>query len=379
MMERPGSESSRAHSDKALAFLARLATELTVVLSFNELLDGTLGMLSEEAGFDSCSVALIDEAKDVLMIVGAAGLRAAYKGLTIPHGRGLHWAVVESRQPLYVPDMHGDARVYVRQDDIRSGIYAPLIVRGRVIGVLSAHRDAIDAFQPEDLDVLTVVARYLAGAIEVSRLYEELRSLASTDELTRLPNRRSILERFGAELSRALRHARPLSVAVVDLDDLKRINDTLGHQIGDAVLVHIASVLRRRIRAHDIAGRLAGDEFMLLFPDTDRDQADFILRRLERIDATGSGQPGDRAMTLSWGLATCPGDGAAVDALIAVADQHLYAMKRVHSAERPGSAAMPDAGAASLPAERPGGAGVEGPGTTGGATTSPEEALGPPA
>jgi diguanylate cyclase (GGDEF)-like protein len=354
MKERPGFESPRAHSDKALAFLARLATELTVVLSFGELVDGTLSMLSDEAGFDSCSVGLIDEARDVITVVGAAGLRTGYKGLTIPHGRGLNWTVVESKQPLCVPDMHDDGRVYRQQDDIRSGIYAPLIVRGRVIGVLSAHRSAVDAFQPEDLDVLTVVARYLAGAIEVSRLYEELRSLASTDELTRLPNRRSILERFGAELSRAQRDAQPLSVAIVDLDDLKRVNDTLGHQLGDAVLVHAADVLRRRIRVHDIAGRLGGDEFILLFPNTDRDQAETILQRLERIDATGSGQPGDRATTLSWGLATWPDDGAAVDALIAVADRHLYVMKRAHAAKRSGFAGGPEAGSMSLSADRAG-------------------------
>ncbi len=334
MKEGSGSPSSRGHSDKALAFLARLATELTVVLSFGELVDGTLEMLSEEAGFDSCSVGLIDEAKDILTLVGAAGLRTSFKGLTIPHGRSLNWTVVDSRQPLYVPDMHGDSRVHRQQDDIRSGIYAPLMVRGRVIGVLSAHRSAVGAFQAEDLDVLTVVARYLAGAIEVSRLYEELRSLASTDELTRLPNRRSILERFGAELSRAARDAQPLSVAIVDLDDMKQVNDTLGHQIGDAVLVQVADMLRRRIRVHDIAGRLAGDEFILLFPNTDRDQAETILSRLERIEATGSGQPGDRAVRLSWGLAMWPDDGDAVDALMAAADRQLYTMKRVHSAER---------------------------------------------
>ncbi len=371
MKERPGSPVPRAQSDKALAFLARLATELTVVLSFDELVDRTLEMLSEEAGFDSCSVGLIDEAKDILTVVGAAGLRTPYKGLTIPHGRSLNWTVVESRQPLYVPDMHGDSRVYRQQDDIRSGIYAPLIVRGRVIGVLSAHRSAIDAFQPEDLDVLTVVARYLAGAIEVSRLYEQLRRLASTDELTRLPNRRSILDRFGAELSRALRDAQPLSVAIVDLDDLKQVNDTLGHQIGDAVLVHVAEVLRRRIRVHDIAGRIAGDEFILLFPNTDRDEAETILRRLERIAATGSGQPGDRAVTLSWGLATWPDDGDAVDALMAAADRQLYMMKHAHSAERHLLAGIGEGVLIARPDQPSGAAG--GPLDAGGATLSPEE------
>jgi len=357
MNEGSGPERPRAHADKALKFLSRLATELTVVLSFAELVDGTLRMLGEEAGFESCSVGVIDESRDVLAIVGAAGLRAVSKGLTIPHARSLHWTVVESREALYVPDMHEDPRVFYHQNDVRSGIYAPLIVRGRVIGVLSAHRSGIDAFNPEDLDVLTVVSRYLAGAIEVARLYEELRNLASTDDLTRLPNRRSILERFGVELSRALRDAQPLSLAIVDLDDLKRINDTLGHQVGDAVLVHVADVLRHRIRVHDIAGRLAGDEFILLFPNTDRDQAETILRRLERIDATGSGAPGDRAVTLSWGVATWPDDGAAVDALIAAADRELYVMKRTHTAERPAVAGPPSAIPNALPPALPGAAG----------------------
>jgi diguanylate cyclase (GGDEF)-like protein len=360
MNEGSGPE-GRAHADKALKFLSRLATELTVVLSFAELVDGTLRMLGEEAGFESCSVGMIDESRDVLTIVGAAGLRAVSKGLTIPHARGLHWTVVESRQALYVADMHRDPRVFHHQDDVRSGIYAPLMVRGRVIGVLSAHRSGVGAFNPEDLDVLTVVSRYLAGAMEVARLYEELRNLASTDDLTRLPNRRSILERFAAELSRALRDAQPLTVVIVDLDDLKRVNDTLGHQVGDAVLVHVANALRHRIRAHDIAGRLAGDEFILLFPNTDRDEAETILRRLERIDATGSGAPGDRAVTLSWGVATWPDDGAAIDALMAAADRELYVMKRAHAAERPSIAAPPPAMPDATAPAAPGGPGEGGP------------------
>lgn len=371
MTKRSGSEPAHAHADKALNFLARLATELTVVLSFGELVDGTLRMLKEEVGFDTSSVAVIDEGRDALTIVGAGGLRAVSKGLTIPHGRSLHWTVVETRQALYVRDMHGDPRVFFRQDGVRSGIYAPLVLRGRVIGVLSAHRGAVDAFEPEDLDVLTVVARYLAGAIEVARLYEELRGLASTDELTRLPNRRSILERFAAELSRALRDAQPLSVAIVDLDHLKRLNDTLGHQVGDAALVRVADALRHRIRVHDIAGRLGGDEFILLFPNTDRDQAETILRRLERIDATGSGAPGDRAMTLSWGVATWPHEGAEVDALIAAADRGLYAMKRAHASPRPDSMEMRLGGPAADGSDT---AGTAGPTAAGGsAAVSPEE------
>ncbi len=327
----PGSGlgTARAHPEKALAFLARLATELTVVLSITELVDSTLNMLSEEVGFDSCTVGLLDEPpKDTITLVGAAGIRSDYKGLVVPHAPSLHWTVVESRQPLYVPDMLADPRVYKQHEGIRSGIYAPLIIRGRIVGVLSAHRSAVNAFGPEDLDVLTVVARYLAGAFEVARLYEQLLELATTDALTGLPNRRAILDRFEMEVSRACRDGETLSVAIVDLDGLKSINDTLGHRAGDAVLVHVAEVLKRQIRVHDIPGRLAGDEFLLLLPNTGRDVAEATLRRLPRIETTVPGATGEIAVTLSWGLAAGPDDGNTVQGLLTVADLRLYTMKK---------------------------------------------------
>jgi hypothetical protein len=115
MVGHPGSRSgiTQAHPEKALAFLARLATELTVVLSITELVDRTLNLLSEEAEFDSCTVGLIDEPpKETIALVGAAGIRTGYKRLVVPRGRSLNWTVVESRQPLYVPDMWADPRVY---------------------------------------------------------------------------------------------------------------------------------------------------------------------------------------------------------------------------------------------------------------------------
>jgi putative nucleotidyltransferase with HDIG domain len=80
---------------------------------------------------------------------------------------------MEGKAPLYVPNMHADPRVFRREERIRSGIYAPLVVQGRPIGVLSAHRSRVDAFPPSDLNLLTIIAGYLAGAFEVARLYEE--------------------------------------------------------------------------------------------------------------------------------------------------------------------------------------------------------------
>ncbi|HEX4836885.1 MAG TPA: GAF domain-containing protein, partial [bacterium] len=144
------------------------------VLSLPNLVTRVLDSLRDEFGFDSCTVALLDEHNpDVLTLVGGTGIRTGFLGLVIPQGQGLHWAVMEAKAPLYVPDMHADPRVFRREERIRSGIYAPLVVQSRPIGVLSAHRGRVDAFPASDLNLLTIVAGYLAGTFEVARLYEE--------------------------------------------------------------------------------------------------------------------------------------------------------------------------------------------------------------
>ena len=110
---------------------------------------------------------------DVLMPLGATGLRVDFQGPAIPRDTSLHWAAMERCQPLLIRDMHAEPRVFRRDDRIRSGLYVPLLVHGRAIGVLSAHRSAADGFSQQDFDLLTVVGRYLAGAFVVARLYEE--------------------------------------------------------------------------------------------------------------------------------------------------------------------------------------------------------------
>lgn len=169
----------RRDSAGALAFLSHLAGELSIVLNLQDLLAHVIRTCRVELGFDSCSLALIDEDdQDALRIQAASGLRTTYIDLKIPAGRGLHGEVVRTGQPLLVPDMAADSRVFQLQPGIRSGIYAPLIVRNRVVGVLSALRSAKDAFTHAELDLLTVVAGYVAGAVEVARLHERLKEQA---------------------------------------------------------------------------------------------------------------------------------------------------------------------------------------------------------
>jgi PAS domain S-box-containing protein len=172
----------RRQSDRALAFLANLAGEFSIVLNLPELLGHVLRTCRQELGFDSCALALVDEddkdAPPALRIRAASGLRTNYMDLAIPAGTGPHGEVMRSGRPLLVPDMAADLRAAHPEPNIRSGIYAPLAVRGRILGVLSAHRAAPNAFTIADLDLLTIVAGYVAGAVETGRLHDQIKEQA---------------------------------------------------------------------------------------------------------------------------------------------------------------------------------------------------------
>jgi PAS domain S-box-containing protein len=169
----------RRQSDTALAFLANLAGEFSIVLNLPELFGHVLRTCRQELGFDSCTLALVDEDdKDALRVRAASGLRTSYMDLAIPAGTGPHGEVMRSGRPLLVPDMAADPRAYRPEPNSRSGIYAPLAVRGRILGILSAHRAAPNAFTIADLDLLTIVAGYVAGAVETARLHDQIRERA---------------------------------------------------------------------------------------------------------------------------------------------------------------------------------------------------------
>jgi diguanylate cyclase (GGDEF)-like protein len=318
-------------SEKALAFLARLAMEFTAVLNLSDLLEHVTRVLREETGFDSCAVSLLarQETEDVLIVRAASGLREIMKGAVLPRGRGLSWTVIDSGVPLLVPDMEAEPRWFLKDPLVRSSIWAPMVVQRRAIGVLSAFRSAVNAFTEADLDLLTVVARYLAGAVEVARLHEQLKEIAATDSLTGLANRRTFIDRLQSEISRSRRARSELSIVLLDLNHFKTVNDVHGHAVGDQVLMRVAETLSQSVRQSDVAARFGGDEFILLIPESNRAEAAEILARLRGLSIVVPDRAGSRGrITFSWGLATWPHDGEEIERLLQVADHRLYAMKR---------------------------------------------------
>ncbi|MBB3196802.1 diguanylate cyclase [Roseateles terrae] len=164
------------------------------------------------------------------------------------------------------------------------------------------------------------------------RLEIELKRLATTDALTGAVNRRSFLERAGAELNRSRRYGAPLSLVMMDVDHFKRINDTLGHARGDDALCRVVQVCGQVVRKEDVLGRLGGEEFALLLPQTSLEEAHHLVERLREHIASSrmdDGHPGAPAvvLTASFGVTSMRPDDLSVDDLLGRADAALYRAK----------------------------------------------------
>jgi diguanylate cyclase (GGDEF)-like protein len=168
--------------------------------------------------------------------------------------------------------------------------------------------------------------------------YEEFKKLqinAATDALTGLYNRRLFDEYCDKELNRAKRYSQQLAIVILDMHQLKEVNDHYGHLRGDQVLQLAATTLRKTLRASDFAFRIGGDEFALLLPQTEPEQAETLCHRVRaQYEADVKPMQLDVAVTLDFGVAVLPQDGDQKSVLMGLADQRLYTLK---NATRSGS------------------------------------------
>jgi diguanylate cyclase (GGDEF)-like protein len=178
-------------------------------------------------------------------------------------------------------------------------------------------------------DLAATLAFAGAIALKNAELVERLQSAATTDQLTGLFNRRALEERLEAEISRSVRHQIRTTVVLLDLDRFKTINDTLGHAAGDRYLVLVSQLLRRQVRTLDVAGRLGGDEFLVILPMTNPTEAmGFVDRVLRGFATLAAEYPEFGSVSASIGVAEAPKDGLTPASVLAAADAALYMAKR---------------------------------------------------
>jgi diguanylate cyclase (GGDEF)-like protein len=170
-----------------------------------------------------------------------------------------------------------------------------------------------------------VILTHLVASFRRSLVQERL--LARTDYLTGAFNGRSFAEAAEAEVVRAQRHGHTFSVAFMDVDDFKLVNDRLGHSAGDRLLRLVADTVRANVRALDVVARLGGDEFAVLMPETDERAAQVVIRRVRRELLEAARREG-WPVTFSAGIITWVEPPAGVDEMLRAADELMYAAKR---------------------------------------------------
>lgn len=182
------------------------------------------------------------------------------------------------------------------------------------------------------------IADHMQSLAKIETLTAEVYKLAALDQLTGLYNRRSGEQRLAEEISRAVRHDRPLTLLVLDVDGLKLINDRLGHAAGDLLLRGFADRLQRAIRGSDLAVRIGGDEFMVLLPECRADEVTHVLGRVEGLEIEYCGEKIRSRFSCGW---TDYRHGETPQEFLKRADEALYANKRGSKTNQPQIAQTP--------------------------------------
>jgi diguanylate cyclase (GGDEF)-like protein len=282
--------------------------------------------------FTSLAVYSTQEAAPVLLPVFAVGryvdetlagrppLRGSIAGRVVSTRTLVHYEATASRDSVYqVPG--------TPDDEPEALVCTPLIAGSRVLGTLNVWREgAVAQFAPEEVELIQRFATLAALAYDNAKQRERLSLQARTDELTGLFNRRHFHERLGSELARARRSGEPVALMLLDVDDFKAVNDGHGHPVGDGVLRAFAGLLRDAVRGADVVCRTGGEEFGVILPGADAEEAITAAHRLvATIREAAIGPSG--GLTASVGLAVAPVEGDTVAGLFRTADDRLLAAK----------------------------------------------------
>jgi diguanylate cyclase (GGDEF)-like protein len=308
---------------------AMLAVELGATDDFAQACERSVSLVAELLGAEKVILAW-SARPDELTTMATHGIPPEDVPLATP----LPWCqrpvkqAMEKRKVVVTSSSRG--RSWLSSSDSRGRVvYLPLLSLDRFVGllVLVGGRKAADL---KDKTLLSTIGLAVGLTLDNLRHSTELHQMATQDELTKLFNRRDFFASLEKELKAAWRSHKPLGLIILDVDNLKLINDTYGHNVGDAVLANLGKLLGNRVRGDDIAARIGGDEFAVLMPNTDKRRASAVAARLEKAlqgkpiyEAEGL----ELKLSVSCGVAGYPWSGDDLAEIVQAADADMYAVK----------------------------------------------------
>jgi diguanylate cyclase (GGDEF)-like protein/excisionase family DNA binding protein len=304
--------------------LLQITESILTTLDARAVLESITERLGSLIACDNIAIEVVDPASGLLTPLTAHGIhRDFYLEAWEAGETGVATWVVEHNEPVYIRDETNDPRVNHREDDEPNDgslIVVPLRNRGGAIGVLTIERlGAGNTFSYDEFELVQLFAAQVSIALQNAEVFQAVQVRARTDGLTGLLNHST----FEEWLARAVRENSKFSLIMLDLDDFRDVNNSLGHQAGDDLLRRIASGLVRAGRDSDLVFRYGGDEFAFLLPHTDGDGARQVAERARQaVRSTW------RPMSASIGVATFPIDGATPAEVLLAADRACYVAKR---------------------------------------------------
>jgi diguanylate cyclase (GGDEF)-like protein len=308
-----------------LLLLNNVSRHAITTLDPEELLGKMTAEMESALAYDHVGIALLDYATKEVVVHAEGGRRQGAKGKRIPFDNGLLGHVARSGQMISVHDVASSGIQPVLADSI-SAIGFPLIYADQLLGVLYVETSAAWDFTDDEITLLQTLTDQVSGALHNALTFQRAQEQAITDGLTGVKTHRFFMEALSAEWKRSTRAGRPFALVLMDLDRFKFVNDFYGHLEGDVVLQRVGQILEQSCRRSDVVARYGGDEFVVLMPETNVDQARQLGGKL-RSGVASDPMLREKNISASFGIAAFPLHGSTPQELIQVADASMYVSK----------------------------------------------------
>jgi diguanylate cyclase (GGDEF)-like protein/putative nucleotidyltransferase with HDIG domain len=311
---------------RQLSLLNAISRNAISTLNPDEMLARMAEDLEHGLNYDHIGIGVLDYANKEVVIQAEAGHRRESLGRRIPLGEGIVGRVARSGEKAVVDDFSAERQSPPVLTNSASGAAMPIHFTDQLYGVLYVECSEKHNFVEEEIQVLTTVADLISGALHHAITFQRAQEQAMTDGLTGLKTHRFFMESLSAEWKRATRAGRPFSLVLIDLDRFKFVNDFYGHLEGNQVLQRVSKILEENCRRSDVVARYGGDEFVLLMPETNMEQARQLSNKLRAMVAS---EPllSERNISGSFGIASYPVHGSTPQELVQVADSAMYLSK----------------------------------------------------